>query len=316
MSTTTPAPNTTGKGLLEGLIAWRAKDDSADNFVASLYAHVNIEFSATEATEWLSFFEFISQLIKVGGGAVAGINKTGGSLSIEPVAVSGYDLASGLPTLIAADPALNIPAMAHLLAALANNASGVAYVGGVTGPVTSGFDQTGTTVGTKLYLKVGGGLTFTPDFTQPFYQVVGYTTDQLNPGNFLPFVEPPLISASNVSATGILYFPEVDLKALATTTMAMPVGTKLNIDEVGLRLTILGGSMVTQPTIEFGITGNNSKYWGPTITTLLTATGKRERFTTLGPADDAETSLTFTVTVVAAGSGTIKGKPYFRGIPQ
>jgi hypothetical protein len=75
-----------------------------------------------------------------------------------------------------------------------------------------------------------------------------------------------------------------------------------------------GGSLSTQPTYTFGITGNDSKYLGSTTSTLLTALYKRQRHTSLA-ADDGETSMTFEITVAATVSGgsspSYKARPYW-----
>jgi hypothetical protein len=114
-------------------------------------------------------------------------------------------------------------------------------------------------------------------------------------------------------ACDFLFTKEVDLKALAAQTISLPAGCHFWVEEVGLILTTLTGTVVTQPTVQFGISGTPAKFLGPTLCTLLTATFKRERFSTL-LADDGEITLRAEVTVIAAGSAAIKGRFYFKGV--
>ena len=314
MSTLTIDPNVTGKGIFESTIAWLPKDDASDNYVGGVFTPKAIEFSANEANQFQSFFEFSKQLAKVGAGAFAGINKTGGSLAAgTPVALSNLNSASHLPTFIVADPALGIPALGILIDAVANNAAGVAYVGGAKGILTTGLNQGAVTIGVPVYLTAGGGVSITPDYSLLFTQVVGYTYDQLNPGNMYAVIQAPIPNIQQ--QTGLYLFPEVDLKTNATASLA--VGSKsLSINEVGIILSTVAGTITGQPTVEWGIVGTLAKYKAPVVMTLLTAVGKRERFTDLA-ADDSETSassgpsLAFTITNAATGSAAIKGRPYF-----
>ena len=114
-------------------------------------------------------------------------------------------------------------------------------------------------------------------------------------------------------ACDFLFTKEADLKALAAQTISLPAGCHFWVEEVGLILTTLTGTVVTQPTVQFGISGTPAKFLGPTLCTLLTATFKRERFSTL-LADDGEITLRAEVTVIAAGSAAIKGRFYFKGV--
>jgi hypothetical protein len=135
---------------------------------------------------------------------------------------------------------------------------------------------------------------------------------------------PVIVRKDNGEAAGItfqtfngacdfLFTKEMDLKALGFQTISLPAGCHFWVEEVGLILTTLPGTVVTQPTVQFGISGTPAKFLGPTLCTLLTATFKRERFSTL-LADDGETSLRVEVTVIAAGSADIKGRFYFKGV--
>lgn len=156
----------------------------------------------------------------------------------------------------------------------------------------SGADQCVQVVGVVKKVAVSGLMLFFPGNKR----ILKMGTSFIQPGN----------------GGGIFLFPEIDLKTVADYTLAIPSGF-INPDEFGIRLTTLGGTVVTQPTIRFGIPGTLAKYVPAQLTTLLTALGKRERFEGL-PVDDEETQVTFGVTVIAAGSGAIKGTPYVKGL--
>lgn len=197
MSTTTPDPSVTGKGLFEGTIAWRGKDSAADNFSGGLYSHVNIEFSATEATEWISFYMYISWIVKNGGGALQVYNNTGKTLPAgTPVRVSGFQGvdANGNPIsyIVAADANGNNPATFVLSLGINNGASGLAYIGGVV--TASGFNTLSSAVNAPVFLAVGGGLTLTepsdrlPDATS---QIVGYVASVAASGQLAINIQAP-----------------------------------------------------------------------------------------------------------------------------
>lgn len=108
----------------------------------------------------------------------------------------------------------------------------------------------------------------------------------------------------------VLMSKEVDLKVVADQTITLPSGCKFWLDEVGLIATSID-TLTIQPTIRFGITGALAKHYAATITTLITATGKREIETPLVP-EDGETSLTAGVTVAATAT-TALGRFYWAG---
>jgi hypothetical protein len=117
----------------------------------------------------------------------------------------------------------------------------------------------------------------------------------------------------------VVYGTEVDfLGSPADQTINVVSGSKGWIEEAGWIVTVLtldGGTLDTQPTIRFGIVGTLAKYKAAAATTLLTAVGKRARYTTL-LADDGETTFTAGMTVAGSisgggGSEAYKGKPYW-----
>jgi hypothetical protein len=121
------------------------------------------------------------------------------------------------------------------------------------------------------------------------------------------------------SRVNIIYGPEVDfLAAPADYTATVPSNCKAWVEECGWIQTLLtldGGALTVQPTVRFGVTGTLAKLLAAQITTLLTAAGTRERYTTL-LTDVGETTLTAGVTIagtIAGGSGgeAYKGRPYW-----
>jgi len=114
-------------------------------------------------------------------------------------------------------------------------------------------------------------------------------------------------------AEDIILTDEIDLTAIADHTITLPAGCSFWFTEAGIILTELTGAITTQPTVHFGITGTPAKYLAATLTTLLTATLKRERFQTL-LEDDGEGSLLFGVTVAAVVATSMSGRAFFRGV--
>ena len=181
--------NGLGKPLFEGTNTYRQKDDAGDNKVSGAYVHQAIEFSATEANEWQSLFTFVTNVMKSGGGALAVVNKTGSSLSAGPVRASGWDASSQSFTVVASDAAGSNAAQMLLLGSLANNAAGVAYVGGTW---TSNIDTTGSSIGASVYLKPGGGVQLTaPNGVDQIVQIIGEVQTLASPGIISGYVQSP-----------------------------------------------------------------------------------------------------------------------------
>jgi len=125
------------------------------------------------------------------------------------------------------------------------------------------------------------------------------------------------VLGNNCSRPTIIYGEPVTVLATSTVTQTMPTGCHVYIEECGVvcsTLTLNGGTLTTQPTLSFGITGTNAKHRAAEITTLLTASHTRERYTTL-LTDVGETSLTMTITVAATITGgtspVYKVRPYW-----
>lgn len=125
----------------------------------------------------------------------------------------------------------------------------------------------------------------------------------------------PIADAFRVFAGAevIILTDEINLTAVADQTITLPAGCHFWWSECGIILTELTGIITSQPTIRFGITGTPAKYVAAVITTLLTATLKRERFQVL-LQDDGETSLLAGVTVGAVVGTSMSGRFYFKGV--
>jgi hypothetical protein len=101
-----------------------------------------------------------------------------------------------------------------------------------------------------------------------------------------------------------------DLKTLASYTLDLPTGVTFYPDEVGVIITAASG-VTGQPTVRFGITGDEAKHLAATGTTGLDAAYDRQRFATL-LSDDGAKTLRAEVTVAATGT-TLTGRFYWRG---
>lgn len=109
----------------------------------------------------------------------------------------------------------------------------------------------------------------------------------------------------------VLLSRAVSLKVVADRTITLPSGCKFWLDEVGLIATAVT-SLSVQPTIRFGITGDEAKHSAAAITTKITALGKREILTPLVP-EDGEVTLTAGVTIAATAT-LVRGRFYWKGM--
>lgn len=110
----------------------------------------------------------------------------------------------------------------------------------------------------------------------------------------------------------IIMTPVVNLETVADQTVTLPAGLHFYFDTVGVIATNIVG-LVTQPTVQFGVTGTPAQQIAPVVTTLLTASNTREPFTTLLAPQTGATSLVAGVTGAAAGT-TVEGRFYWEGI--
>jgi len=113
----------------------------------------------------------------------------------------------------------------------------------------------------------------------------------------------------------VLYTVEIDFTAAAATyTHTLPAGARFFTDAVGVIVEELDGTLTTQISYEFGITGTLAKYLGITAGAALNAQWNEEKFTNL-LADAGETSLTFRITTpgVLNTATKYKGKAFWIG---
>src|SRR3990167_7221580 len=108
-----------------------------------------------------------------------------------------------------------------------------------------------------------------------------------------------------------IFSDEIDFKTVADQSFTFPAGLRFWPNEVGVTLSRLN-TLTTQPTVRFGISGTPAKHVAAVAATLLTALGKRERYTPLTP-EDGETSLSAGVTVAAVAT-QMRGHFYWRGL--
>ena len=112
-------------------------------------------------------------------------------------------------------------------------------------------------------------------------------------------------------ANVVIFSGEANLKSIDDYVVTLPTGYKFWIDEVGTIATVVSG-MTVQPTLRFGINGSLAKHRAATMSTLLTAAGKREKATPLAP-QDGETTLTAGITVGATATAML-GRFYWKGL--
>jgi hypothetical protein len=189
MSALSPSPTVTGKNLFEGSTSFRARDDATDRKSGGSYSHSVYEYSATEANEWVGFFQYLISVMQAGGGAIAVRNTSGGSLAAGPVRITGYDLTNNKVLIAAANATGSAAAHFLLLDSLANNTNGVAYAGGA---FTSTLNTAASAVGNPVYLAAGGGLTLTaPSAADSCVQIVGFVKTLAASGVIHGSVLPP-----------------------------------------------------------------------------------------------------------------------------
>jgi hypothetical protein len=228
MSLLTPSA-AKGQPFFEGSSSLRQHDNASDNLVAGAYSHNPLEASATEADEWTSVLFYLFQVAKAGGGAIAVRNTTGGVLNAGPVKIltPGYDVANGAFLIGVADAAGNNAANALLLASLANNTNGVAYLGGT---FTGALDTSASTIGNPVYLAAGGGMTLTaPTAADHIQQIIGRVQALANPGTIAGLLTAPLKIGTSfhqaLSITNALIAnATLDLAAKVTGVLPVPNG--------------------------------------------------------------------------------------------
>lgn len=115
---------------------------------------------------------------------------------------------------------------------------------------------------------------------------------------------------------------EVDLTVPAVISCNLPeviaVGQRFWVNEIGLVITTLNGTVTIQPTASWGINGDTDKYKAAILMLNTTALGLREFFNSLLSDDNipAGTTPTAEITIGATlGTATqFKGYFYFNGV--
>lgn len=110
-------------------------------------------------------------------------------------------------------------------------------------------------------------------------------------------------------ANVLIMTPEIQSNAAGDYVLTIGASMRIWLEEVGLIVSTLAAPMV-QPTVQFGNLATPAKYMAPTLCTLLTVLGARERFNLL-LVDEPEVSLSFGIT--AGGTATNFVRAYFRG---
>jgi trimeric autotransporter adhesin len=202
-----------------------------------------------------------------------------------------------------------------------NYATAIGYNASTTGVNAIAIGQGTTNTGEEA-ITIGKGSQATTKGS------VAIGSDMYSDAQYAAVIGGPLMvhktgSASADAATTIKFFSGaetiISTEAVSLTadidgtnnvrTITIPSGTSFYVDEVGVIL--CEATVITQPTVQFGVTGTLDKFYGPAITTNLTALRKREKVV-ITAGGDGETSLVATMTV--QGSGTGKIRFYFKGI--
>jgi hypothetical protein len=106
----------------------------------------------------------------------------------------------------------------------------------------------------------------------------------------------------------------LDFKSTGTAivSVAMPAKTVFFVDEICAVVSTTSDTISAAPFLSFGIVGSNAALLAATQMTTTAANG-RNRYTTLLTAN-GQTSLTASITTAATGTGTLKGRVYFKGV--
>ena len=117
----------------------------------------------------------------------------------------------------------------------------------------------------------------------------------------------------------VLFSGEINAKVAASVDIGFPSNCTFWVNEVGIILTTLGGTITTKPTVSMGTAADTTKFVSSSLTTLLTAITLREVFAVSASAASqpitSSSSLRSTInTPVAAGSSTISVTFYYKGI--
>ena len=267
-----------GKPFFTGDSTFRARDNESDNFVAGVYSHKNIEFSATEAGEWVSYFIFLQSMLQNGIHHFKVRNETGGTLTKGTlVYVSGYSSANTAFLIAKAD--CDDPTKLPMLVIDSDLAT--ATTGHAFGVITvTGLNTNAYTEGDRVYADgaSGGGAgtyvisTAPARSTAQQYWVGTVTVKDATVGEirFFPAAKNLLkagqdfIQAEGAIAKWVKYtVSESDFTAAAAsesiTLFSLPA--KGVIEGIYVKHnTAFSGGAVADYTVEIGISGDTAKY--------------------------------------------------------
>ena len=119
-----------------------------------------------------------------------------------------------------------------------------------------------------------------------------------------------ILRTERLTGTSAILTTEV-IGFLATSNTELSLPTNFWVEEVGVVCTTLTG-LTTQPTVSFGTTSGGVDILAASLTTALTAVGKRERYTSPLLADTALSGLWCAVSTIGAAT-TLAGRFYVKG---
>ena len=154
--------------------------------------------------------------------------------------------------------------------------------------------------------SIGLGFTNIPGSVERVFQVGAL------PAVPMPWGTTPESTAAYTmsGSQSVIMTQPLDLKTLQTRTIPIPLGATFFPEEVGVIITDADG-VTGQPTIRFGITGDETKFLAATATAGMDAVHDRHVYGALSSTDGAKT-LRAEVTVAATGT-TLRGRIYWKG---
>jgi hypothetical protein len=219
-----------------------------------------------------------------GGGALIVRNQSGAALSAGPVRITGHSASEAAFLIAAADASGAAPAHFLLLNALANNTSGIAFIGGA---MPAALNTSASSVGSPVYLAAGGGMTLTaPGGADQIAQEVGRVKTVSASGDVQGLVRAPSALGSSwlqnlAVSTGKLADAAVTVQKMALTLGALDLGSEISITGAATA-TIQRAHIVTGTTADYTITlpaasGNAGKLiafrFGSALTKVITLDG-------------------------------------------
>ena len=249
----------------------------------------------------------------------------------QSVAIGGADNSSGRQGVCKLDSSCNIPKL-HLIRNDSNEAfnSGnlyaTLYAGSESVLFTNELDVTQAAIAngsSNWTVTVGSNWVTVNTITAHKFSVGQYisTDADWTDNAFMASLTDKLITV--VTSTTFSFALTQANQAATTETNAgagitpgdyvitMPTGGTFFVDEIGV-VASSATAVVTQPTIQFGNSGDRDAFYAPAITTLLTAVRTREVLT---PIAVAAGQTTLSAGMTTAGNGTAyKIRFYWKGI--